>query len=330
MPPIPNPFEKKKDQPISGAPPVGLEAAEPDPAGSQRKKLLIGSIIAVVILVLFAVVPVVYLQINKSKKAANPTSSLSITPRPPVDPKATSTLGPQRLFLERTATQKIPYDLTYTVPTAWNTKFSTTPSNDLRWNDSVLAVAMISGYSPLSSANINIPVNNYVALIDITNWLASKNNPVPMTPAQKQQWFATLNSVTPENAARVSAAAINPRIAKEDGGRQHLQAVAVADNTLKGISYITNQSNTDYTPTIVIMLVGSYQGRSYVLYGQHAIRDQSWASISALKARNDSGSSAQIAATTANFAAGTIGTDTVEIHTEFLTAIQTMQLKQVE
>lgn len=329
MPPIPNPFEKK-DKPETGAPPVGLEAAEPDPAGAQRKKIIVSSVIAVVILILFAAVPTAIIEISKSQKKASPTSSLSITPRPSVDPKETTTLGPERIFLIRTATQNIPYLLSFTVPKGWSARFSNSPTAAFPWEDSVLTHALLSGYSPLSSANINVPTLNYIALIDITNWLNSNKNVVSMTPVQKQQWFATLNSITPENFTRLSPTIINPRLPKEEGGRQHLQAVATADNTLKGISYITNRSNSDYTPEIIMMLVGKYQGHSYVLYAQHSIRDQAWASISALRARNDSGASAQVAATTANFARGTIGTDTVEIHTEFLNAVQSMKLQQSE
>ncbi len=321
---LPNPFHKEPVE--SGAPPVNPDVPEPDPGAAQKKKLLTIAIISGIILLTFMAVPAILLS-SRKKPNPTPSNSLSVTPRPSVDPNATTQLGPERIFLEVSATSRVPYDLTLTVPQAWEASYSSQTSKAYPWEDSILVRAALSRYSPLSSTNTSLPSGNYIAIMDITNWLKSTKNVVPMTIAQKQTWWNNLKSINPENYARVSAATMNPRLTTEPGGRQHLEPVAVAENGFKGISYITNTSATDYTPQIILMLVGVYEGRNYVIYAQHNVRDQAWAAISALRARNDSGASGQVSATTSDFSRGALGQDTIAIHDEFLKAVQTLSFK---
>lgn len=325
---IPNPF-KPKEPVETGAPPVNPDVPEPNPGAAQRKKILIGAGLGLGILVMFAIVPAIMLSGSK-KPSATPTNSLSITPTPSVDPKATSQLGPERIFLTVSATSTVPYLMQMTVPSGWQARFVTQPSKAYPWEDSILTRAIISQFSPLSSTNTSLSSGNYIALMDISGWLKSNRNVLPMTVAQKQQWYAALAGIDPENYTRVTATLTNPRVANESGGRQHIQPVAIAENGLKGVSYITNTSNTDYAPQIILMLVGSYEGRQYVIYAQHNVRDQAWASISALKARSDSGTAGQIAATTSDFSRGVLGQDTIAIHDEFLKAVQSTSFKPAE
>jgi hypothetical protein len=148
-----------------------------------------------------------------------------------------------------------------------------------------------------------------------------------MSAAQKQQWFASLASITPENVSQLAGSIANPRLSSEAGGRQHLTAISASENNWRGISYLTNRATTDYTPEIITMMAGSLEGKNIVIYSQHNVRDTAWATISELKQRSDKETTAQINNTVGEFQRGLFGADTLSIHEEYLKSIATISIK---
>lgn len=300
------------------------------PAERQKRKIIKLSIIALAIILVFAIVPIIILTVAKNTKKATNNNNLVITPKPSVDPGAVSELGPERIFIRNNASFNVPYNLSITVPTAWDAAFSNAPSRAYPWENSTLIQALTSKFSPLSRSNTNIVSGNYIAVIDVTEWLKTDKNVVPMSPAQKQKWFNDLTSINLQNFVTLSATLPNPRLSTEAGGRQHLAPVAVAENRLRGISYLTNRSMNAYTPEIITMLAGTYEGKNIVIYSQHNVRDTAWATINELRERSDQATNTKIENTTADFQHGLLGADTTAIHDEYLKAINTVSLKLAE
>lgn len=300
------------------------------PGEMQKKKIIKAAVIGIVAMVGFIIVLVVILSvIPKNTKKTDTDSSFVITPRPSVDPASTSQLGPERVFIQRSTALNTPYDLRMTVPTAWDARFSNAPSKSYPWETSLLIQAMLSKYSPLSSSNINVQSGNYWAMMDVSTWLTNDKNAVPLTPAQKQAWFVSLQSVTPESYQSVAASVPNPRMASEAGGRQHIEALSVAGNTFRGISYLTLPNTTSYTPMIVTMMTANLDGKSIAIYSVHNVRDSNWAKVNELRERSDPQTNAQTAAAVNDFKAGKLGDDTVLIHDEHIRAISTMTLNKI-
>lgn len=300
------------------------------PAERQKRKIIKLSIIAGAVVLVFVLVPVLILMIAKNTKPKTTDNTLVITTKPSVDPSAVSDLGPERVFIRNAASFNVPYNLAVTVPTAWDAAFTNTPSRSYPWENSTLIQALTSKFSPLSSSNTSIVSGNYIAVIDVTDWLKTDKNVVPMTIQQKQQWFNNLVGINPQNYVNISNQTANPRLSSEAGGRQHLTPVAVAENRLRGISYITNRSMNAYTPEIITMLAGTYEGKNIIIYSQHNVRDTAWANINELRERSDQETSAQTNETTADFQRGLLGADTIAIHDEYLKAINTVSLKLAE
>ncbi len=303
---------------------------ELSPGEQQKRKIIKIAIIATVGVLILTIVPIIILTIAKNTKKETTENELIITPKPSVDPKATSDLGPERVFVRNAASFNVSYDLTITVPTAWDAAFTNATSKAYPWENSTLTQALTSKFSPLSSSNTNIVSGNYIAIIDITEWLKTDKNVIPMTTAQKQKWFNDLTTVTPQNVTALSPAIPNPRVSSEAGGRQHLTPVSVSENRMRGISYITNRTTSAYTPEIITMLAGTYEGKQLVIYSQHNVRDTAWATINELRERSDQETTAQINATTSDFQRGLLGADTIAIHDEYLKAINTISLKLAE
>lgn len=300
------------------------------PAELQKRKIIKIAIIAVVAIALITIVPVIILTVLQNTKKETTDNNLVVTPKPSVDPTATSDLGPERVFVRNAASFNVPYNLAITVPTAWDAAFTDSPSKAYPWESSTLTQALTSKFSPLSSSNTSIVSGNYIAIMDITEWLKTDKNVVPMTVAQKQKWFTDLTAITPQNITTLSSAIPNPRLSSEAGGRQHLTPISVTENRLRGMSYITNRASSAYTPEIITMLAGTYEGKKLIIYSQHNVRDTAWATINELRERSDQETTAQINATVADFQRGLLGADTLAIHDEYLKAINTVSLKLAE
>lgn len=300
------------------------------PAELQKRKFIKIGIIAAAAIALIVIVPVIILTVARNTKQDTTDNNLVITPRPSVDPNATSDFGPERVFVRNAASFNVPYSLSITVPTAWDAAFSDSPSKAYPWENSTLTKSLTSKFSPLSSSNTSIVSGNYIAIMDITEWLKTDKNVVPMTTAQKQKWFNDLTAVTPQNVTTLSAGISNPRLSSEAGGRQHLTPVSVSENRFRGLSYVTNRTTSAYTPEIITMLAGTYEGKQLIIYSQHNVRDTAWATINELRERSDRETTAQINSTVADFQRGLLGADTIAIHDEFLKAVNTTSLKLAE
>lgn len=300
------------------------------PAERQKRKLIKIAIISIVTILLIVMVPVIILTIAKNTKKETTENNLVITPKPSVDPNATSDFGPERVFVRNAASFNVPYNLKITVPTAWDAAFANSPSKAYPWENSTLTQALTSKFSPLSSSNTSIVSGNYIAIMDVTEWLKTDKNVVPMTASQKQKWFNDLTVITPENVSALAPSIPNPRLSSEAGGRQHLTPVSVSENRFRGLSYITNRTSSAYTPEIITMLAGTYEGKQLILYSQHNVRDTAWATINELRERSDQETTAQINATVADFQRGLLGADTIAIHYEYLKAINTTSMKLAE
>lgn len=300
------------------------------PAELQKRKIIKIAIISVAAIFIITIVPVIALAILQSTKKGTTDNNLIITPRPAVDPNAISKLGPERVFVRNAASFNVPYNLAISVPTAWDAAFSDSPSKAYPWENSTLTQALTSKFSPLSSSNTSIVSGNYIAVMDITAWLSNDKNIIPMTPAQKQKWFNDLAAVTPENFNAISATSPNPRLNSEAGGRQHLTPISISENRFRGISYVTNRTMTAYSPEIITMLAGTYEGKKLIVYSQHNIRDTAWATLNELRERSDQETSAQTNSTATDFQRGLLGADTIAIHDEYLKALNTITLKLAE
>lgn len=325
-----DPNTPKDDIPIpTGEKQFALAAknSDLDPGQIQKRKIIKSAIIGALILLVFAVIPIVIINISRSNKPKTDENNLVITPKASVDPKATSDLGPERIFIRSAAGFNVPYDLKITTPSAWSAAFTNSTSRAYPWENSLLVQAITSKFSPLSTTNLDVVSGNYIAIIDVSDWLKTDTNITTMSAAQKQQWFASLANITPENVGQLSGSIPNPRLSSEAGGRQHLTAISTSENNWRGISYLTNRTTTDYAPEIITMLAGSLEGKNIVIYSQHNVRDTAWATISELKQRSDKETTAQINNTVGEFQRGLFGIDTAAIHDEFVKAINTLSIR---
>ncbi len=326
--PAPNPFSKSlSEQPTgqstsgftpSGPPPIG------DDGGSGKKKYFIIAGIAVALLALIILIPTTILTFDRNQKRYTPTPTpLPANNVPQVDPAARSDLK-QQFFLKATTTTRTAYDLTVTVPTAWSTSFSTAPTADYPWESSLLATALVTRFSPLSSANPSAPAKNYLAIIDISDWLTNDKNKIPFPAATKQGWYATLRGITAETAASAGASLPNPRAASEPGGRQKITYISTKDKQLHGISYLTLFSDKGYDPQQVTMMAGVLDKRNVVIYGVQGVRDKRWSELLALQTSRDPSFNDQLNQAITAFKAGTISDDAQAIQKEMLESINTI------
>lgn len=328
--PTDKPTTPSKDPAALPNTPTDPGKPELDPGELQKRKILRAAIIALIAMFVFVsiIVAIVSLASRRPTRPTTNPQATSIAPKPNLDANAVSKLGPERLFITKTATQKVPYDLSITTPTAWQSKFSDQTSANYPWENSILVQAMLSRFSPLSTTNIDISSGNYLAIIDVTGWLTTNQNVIPLNAAQKQAWYASLTSVTPENVGRIGANLQNPRL-REAGGRQHIQPIATTNNTFRGFSYLTLTSQ-NYTPAIVTMLAGTVEGRSLVVYSVHNVRDSLWASNNELRERSDPGYAQSNSSAVSAFASGQLNDDSLQIHNEHIRAVSTLSLTKVQ
>ncbi len=325
--PAPNPFTTKEPQTGATEPAVPAFTPGPNeasPADRQKRKLLIIALCGVGFILLFGIVPAIILLSRPRKTSSSPTPTPTLAAKPSVDPNALVTLGPDKVFLKKTSTTNVAYDISIKVPEAWRGRFGTTPTKAYPWEDSVLITALPSNYSGLSSSNPNAPSDNYFAVIDVTDWIKSSRNIITLSPAQKLQWYTKLVAVSGPKADTLTEGIINPRLAAEPGGRQHLKTLELANAGLHGISYITMRSDKSYAPEIVTMVAGTYEGRSLVLFGQHQLRDAKWTEISGLRGRSDSSAGEVETAAINDFKAGKPSEDSVAMHDELLKTLNSL------
>lgn len=302
----------------SGPPPIG------DDGGAGKKKLLIITGIAVLLLLLIILIPTTILTIDRSQKRFTPTPTpLPANNVPIVDSSARSELK-QQFFLKATTTTRTAYDLNVKVPTAWSTSFSTAPTADYPWESSLLAISLVTRFSPLSSANPSAPAKNYLAIIDVTDWLGNDKNKIPFPAALKQSWYATLRGITAETAVSTGASLPNPRTTSEPGGRQKITYISTKDDKFHGISYITLFSDKGYDPQLVTMMAGVLDKRNVVIYGVQGIRDKRWSELLALQTARDPSFNDQLNQTITSFKADTISDDAQAIQKEMLEAVDSM------
>ncbi|MEI7819233.1 MAG: hypothetical protein WCI47_03910, partial [bacterium] len=164
-----------------GAPPMGASNLSKAPSPIMKKLVLIG-IIGGICLLVFGLIPLLLLQSNKGRIKPTPSTSPSVTGRPSVDASARSD-AKQRFFFRKSG-KITAYDMSITVPTSWEGKFSTQPAGAYAWTDTFLLAAHLSRYSALSSTDFITQSPNYFALIDSSDWLNSTTkNPITLAPA---------------------------------------------------------------------------------------------------------------------------------------------------
>ncbi|MCC7543470.1 hypothetical protein IT415_02060, partial [bacterium] len=270
---IPNP----KLQKIYGTPSLDPGASGPKPF---TKKLILVGLVGAIIIVLFVAVPAILLSTNKKKVLPTESVSPSITTRPSVDASARTDIS-QRFFLRPPGAKAIAYDIGLTVPVSWEARFSTQPTGAYAWTDTYLLVALLSKFSALSSTNLNTPSNNYLALIDSTEWMGTNRGPISLSPEQKRASVNALNSVNDGNPGS-AAGAQSLLLSNDPGGRQFVQPIITQDQKLRGITYLTLTKDGEYQPRQIVMLSGSISGRQVLLFGNYEVRDHYWAELSNL------------------------------------------------
>lgn len=333
--PAPNPFTSDLTKPgegqvpASGPPPIGAE----DMAGlKQKHKIFLIAGGAIIFLILVTGIPLAVLSSQKKQAGFTPTPTPGgINNNTNIDAKARTELK-QKIYFKTTTTTRTGYDLSLKAPTAWNGSLSTTPSNPANtfpWESSLLGIALISRYSPLSSANPSAPASNYLAIIDITDWLTNDKNKIPFNKSTKQGWYNALMSITAENAGNTGGAVANPRYASEPGGRQSLKYIQTADQQLHGISYVTLFDGNVYDPQIVTMMAGSFDKRSVILYSVHGVRDKTWNTLADLKTSNDPAFGEQQKQALTRFKTNQLDADTRAVEEELLEAISTLRMTKL-
>lgn len=314
---IPNP----KLQQLYSTPAMTGSSAGPKPF---TKKLIVIGMVAAVLIMLFAVVPAVLLSSNKKKVAPTESASPSITTRPSVDASARSDIK-QRFFLRPPDIKSIAYDIDMQVPTSWEARFSTQPAGSYAWTDTYLLVALLSKFSALSSTNLNTPSNNYLALIDATDWLNTNRGLIPLTPDQKRATVNALSTVT-DGGLGSAAGAQSLLLATDPGGRQFIQPIITQDQKLRGITYLTLTKDEEYQPRQIVMLAGSISGRPVILFGNYELRDHYWAELSSLKSIRDHKYESRLQTVLSEFKQNKIADDTKEIADELNIALKNLTL----
>jgi len=323
-PPTPNPAPGNTP-PTPNTSPGFTPPAQPGakvPSSRAKKMIILGSI-AGIVLVGFVLVPIIILQVNGPRIKPTPSAKVSITPRPSVDASVKKDFS-QRFFFRKSG-KVTAYDVSLTAPAAWEARFSTTPAGSYAWTDTFLLTAILSKYSALSSTNPNIPSTNYLALIDSTDWLGTDRGLIKLTPAQKQATVAALNTVT-DASVGTAASAQNLLLASEPGGRQFLQPIVSADQSLKGISFLTLKSDGKYDPRQIIMLSGKLSGRSVILFGDYEVRDNPWAELSSLQGAREKNFGERQTQFINEFKAGRLSQDTLEIADELNLSLKSLKL----
>lgn len=333
--PAPNPFTK--DLTDTSKPPVHQAEAGPVPAigaessagMKQKHKLMIIGGVVVGFFLLIVGIPLAVLNNQTATGGFTPTPSPeALTNNAKRDAQSRSDLT-QKLYLKATTTTRTAYNLTLRVPTSWSATLATKPEANYPWESSLLGTAMLTRYSPLSSANPSAPASNYLAIIDVTDWLNIDKNRIPFPASTKKGWFNALTTVTPENAANTGSAIANPRIASEPGGRQNLTYIESADKQLKGISYVTLLDASVYDPQIITMMAGTLDKRSVVIFAVHGVRDRFWTTLTDLKASSDPSYGEELSQRVAKFKANDLAEDTKAIHQELLDAIDSLKMTKI-
>ena len=276
-----------------------------------------------IFLALIGTVPFLFLSTSSKKPKTTPTA----TPTPTVKEQLEATASKEitsRVFI-KAASGRTSYDLSITPPIGWNASYTTNPlSPSYPWAGSLLVSAVRSTYSPLSTANVNTPSTNFIALMDATDWLNNTQNPTPMTAAEKKTWFAAVNALT-ESSANAASGIRNPTTTTE-AGRQSITYTQTQDGSMHGFSYLTQPAAGRYEPSMITIMVGKLGERSVILYGQHAVRDKPWSDLANLQATSDSSYALRRDAAVAAFAAGKLNDDTVAIFDEFTKAVKSLKI----
>ncbi|MBP9826876.1 hypothetical protein KBC99_00135 [Candidatus Saccharibacteria bacterium] len=299
------------------------------PADSQKKKMILIGIIAAGIIVLFGLVPAIILSLRGgSTTTPTPSGSTTATPKPTTDPAATSSLGPERVFIRSSKLTTDAYDITLSAPKAWDTRFTTTPSKNYPWEDSLLISTLLSRFSGLSSANPSTASTNFLSLMNINGWLNNGKTNGTISAGQKRTWLGTLNAITEANLETASTLT-NPRRTSDPAGRIGITYLSTEDKKFTGIAYLTLSESNKYNPIAVIILSGTVSNQPLVLYGEHELRDATYQNIAQLQATNDSSYASVRDGAIANFRASKVGTDTQKIFEELTQTVRTFSLKPV-
>lgn len=307
--------------PLSLNNPAIVEPASP--AAQQKKRLIMIGGGSLLFLAIIGTVPFLFLSTSPKKTKTTPTITPTPTQKEQVEATATKEIT-SRVFIKATS-GRTSYDLSVSPPIGWNASFSTTPAAPAYpWAGSLLVSAVRSGYSPLSTANVNTPSTNFIALMDATDWLSSTQNPTPMTAAEKQAWFAAVNTLS-ESAITPATTIKNPTTTTESG-RQSIKYTQAKDGSMHGFSYLTQPSAGRYEPSMITVMVGKLGERSVILYGQHALRDKQWSDLANLQSTSDSSYAARRDAAIAGFASGKLNDDTIAIFDEFMKSVQSFKI----
>ncbi|MEI7818985.1 MAG: hypothetical protein WCI47_02605, partial [bacterium] len=102
--------------------------------------------------------------------------------------------------------------------------------------------------------------------------------------------------------------------------------IITADQSLRGISFLTLPVDGEYKPRQIIMLSGTISGYNVLLFGNYDLRDHNWAELSSLQNANEKSFKDRRTAIVNDFKAGKIADDTKEIADELNIAIKSIKL----
>lgn len=330
-------MDRNDSTPLSTPPPAKGTPSQPSsnipsqldmssPAAAQKKRLIMIGGGAVALVAAFGIVPLIVLGTSKKSKTT-PTPTASATPKVSVAPELARDYT-TRIFIKNTQ-GSVANELMLSAPSAWNGSFTATPSSpSYPWNGAVLLTALKSSYSPLSTGNANVASQNFIAFMDVTDWLSTPQATPALTADQKKSWYTTLNTLTKDTLS--AGAGISLPISTSEQGRVRTSYIETQGGTMRGITYLTQASAGKYEPTIVTVLAGTFSQKSIIMYSRHAIRDKQWSTLAALQSSGDKNYVAQRDAAITAFSAGTFADDTTAIHEEFIRAIKSFTHAEAE
>lgn len=227
---------------------------------------------------------------------------------------------------------KIKHDLSITTPHGWGTQQNNNVIAGIYpWEGAKFLTSFRFRDAQFSINARTTSANNYVALQDVTDWVATSNNNYPLTTFSKRTNFDILGSLSKADTASpdIMAKIINPRLSSESAGRVRPAIVKSSNGSLNGVAYLTVPgSSTVYAPHMILLMTATVNERLVYLYGDIAFTDALKTKLDKEEAESDPNYSKDNAQAFNDFKAGKLTPELEKFYNQSIAAFRSIKIER--
>lgn len=256
------------------------------------------------------------------------TATVTPTPSPTPLPSSTETLSvPVDSFAPG-------YKLGVQVPASWRTVDVRSEASAQDWadynlNDLGALLRFVPEHSERSVAYPAIEAVDSLNIVGTARW-ATISDDAPATAANKHaylNWLGSVKSASDISTWKCLGVSLDGAICA--GAKSKIQFVKSADGAIAGFIFLEMQTQSaSYDPAVVVEMAGSVAGKPVHVSGQFRLYDALFSTLGANGAQTNADAAdylSKVQAARNAFIAGNPPTDTLEMYTRIVTAVQSLK-----